>query len=382
MNMMDDLTKIFISIVAMVVAYVLAQGVVRLRAFDYLSSRRGRFGAVDGLRGYLALFAFIHHFVLTWYWRNTGDWNYLPESYFNNIGYVGVHIFFMITGFLFVSKLLRDSGNTNWFRLYKSRIFRIYPLYLVALVVISFIVFYQSSFQVNVEPLKIIKQYVKWFIYHGSTINDFGNTTQINAGVHWTLKYEWVFYLSLPFIAAVMARGSVAVVVLLLSVWVLFFYPQQIVSISTFYFLLFAVGGLTAYFSLLELPFAERMKSAGWSVAAILGLLAGIFYPDSQSLVHVLSISLFFVPVALGNDMFGLFMNRASILLGEISYSIYLLHGIVLYVLFSLVLSQYPVNTSLFDFLYVMPLVSLLVIITSTLTFLMIEKPCINYGRK
>lgn len=380
--LMDDLIKILFSIIALLASYLLAHGLIKLKGFEYLINRSGRYGAIDGLRGYLALFVFIHHFVLTWYWKNTGNWGQMPEIYYDNLGYVGVHIFFMITGFLFISKILSDNGNTNWYRLYKSRIFRIYPLYIAALFVISLIVFYKSDFQLNAEPFKLLKEYVRWFLYHGLTINDFSETKKINAGVDWTLKYEWVFYLSLPLLAMIIARGKVAIALLLFLVAASFFYPQHLISISTVYFILFAIGGITAFLCVNYRSYAGVLNSRYWSVIAVCGILVALFYPNTHSLIHIISISLFFIPVAFGNSMFGLFIDRASILLGEISYSIYLLHGVVLYILFSVFNSGYVTEVSMFNYIYIMPAVSLLVVLMSTTTFLVIEKPCINYGRK
>jgi peptidoglycan/LPS O-acetylase OafA/YrhL len=44
--------------------------------------------------------------------------------------------------------------------------------------------------------------------------------------------------------------------------------------------------------------------------------------------------------VALGNDMFGLLKNGTLKLLGEICYSTYLLHGIILFTILHFVLGQ------------------------------------------
>jgi peptidoglycan/LPS O-acetylase OafA/YrhL len=111
-------------------------------------------------------------------------------------------------------------------------------------------------------------------------------------------------------------------------------------------------------------------------------LLGSIFHPQSLSLSHVVLISAFFMLVAFGNDLLGIFRLKSSILLGEISFSIYLLHGLVLYILFT----QFPVlNFNEIDtatYLMLMPSVAILVVIISSITFLLIEMPCINYGHR
>jgi len=98
-------------------------------------------------------------------------------------------------------------------------------------------------------------------------------------------------------------------------------------------------------------------------------------------MVHVFSVSLFFLLIVLGNSMFGLFRSRASVLLGEISYSIYLLHGIILYALFSSGGIIDLKEISLLQYLYILPVVTLLVILFSASTYLEIEKPGIAMGK-
>ena len=102
---MNTLIIIFVSIISLAVSYYVSNMLSRHRKFHYLKERTDRLGAIDGLRGYLALLVFIHHFEITWYWHNTGEWSSPP---YLNFGTVGVSIFFMITGYLFVHKILTN----------------------------------------------------------------------------------------------------------------------------------------------------------------------------------------------------------------------------------------------------------------------------------
>jgi peptidoglycan/LPS O-acetylase OafA/YrhL len=47
-------------------------------------------------------------------------------------------MFFMITGYLFYSQLLKQKGRPNWKKLYIGRIFRIIPLYWFAVALVVF----------------------------------------------------------------------------------------------------------------------------------------------------------------------------------------------------------------------------------------------------
>jgi len=93
-------------------------------------------------------------------------------------------------------------------------------------------------------------------------------------------------------------------------------------------------------------------------------------------------ISLFFVLIVFGVDIFGLLKLRGSIILGEVSYSIYLLHGMVLYVLFSVFFNDVVTELSRSEYYMYMPLVGIVVVLLSIFTFWFIEKPAILYGKR
>ncbi len=377
---MDDYFKIIATVVSFFFVFYLAKKLTTVRQFSFLSEREGRYGSIDGLRGYLALSVFFHHFIITWYWKNDGLWRRPPEDYFQNYGKVGVAIFFMITGFLFISKLLNNK-DISWSRLFESRVFRIYPLYIFVLLSITLIVLVNTNFQLNVEFLTIMKEYFKWFVFFGGEINGFSDTRRIIAGVDWTLKYEWVFYLSLPLIARVVSLGKVASVLLVVGCFLAFRFPVNYFGVDSVFFILFAVGGVCAYFVsegvLNEFDFQQKAIS----LASVVLLAFSLFYSNTLDLWHVIAMSLFFFLVSQGNDMFGLFRQLPSVLLGEISYSIYLLHGLILYLLFSqlpiVLLDQWSLNR----YVLLMPFVSVVVVIVSMLAYLGVEKPGMNLGR-
>jgi len=288
----------------------------------------------------------------------------------------------MITGFLFISKLLKDQGCTDWFKLFESRIFRIFPLYMFALFIISLVVFFSSDFKLLVEPLELLREYLKWFLFYGWDINGFPQTNKIIAQVDWTLKYEWLFYLSLPLISLVIKSGKTITYILIISCLILFIFPFKLIGIKSIYFVLFGVGGVCSYLRKSKLPEYNFFTSRLASFISLIALVCSLFIQDSFSLQHVVVMAIFFFIVSMGNDMFGLFRKRASILLGEISYSIYLLHGIILYFCFT-IFDYFPLKYVGMDeyLLFMIPL-CILVIFFSTLTYLIIELPFINYGRR
>src|SRR5215831_10336705 len=69
--------------------------------------RDDRLSTLDGLRGFLALCVFFQHATLY------GPPASAPGFYFYN-GQVGVETFFMITGYLFWSRLVAQRGRWDW----------------------------------------------------------------------------------------------------------------------------------------------------------------------------------------------------------------------------------------------------------------------------
>lgn len=382
MNMYDVL-NILATFFCFAISLLAANLISSHKSFSFILHRKNRYRGIDGLRGFLTISVLFHHFIITWYWKVSGKWARPPEDYYQNYGRVSVAIFFMITGFLFISKILNDNGKTNWLELYESRIFRIYPLYLFALLLITVIVLISSNFELKISLVEIISQYARWLFFYGNLINNFPDTKIIIASVDWTLHYELAFYLSLPILSIVITRFNKigAIFLFVLSV-VLFLKPTISYSIDTSLILLFAIGGLSAYINRrYQIP-VSIIKSNLVSILSLLIVGFTIFYPKTFDSLHLLLISLFFILVVLGNDLFGIFSLKSATLLGEISYSIYLLHGIVLYLAFSVFNIATIKNITLQEYLIFMPIICVVVVFISAVTFIIVEKPSMEFGRK
>ncbi|RLT93675.1 acyltransferase family protein [Ketobacter sp.] len=375
--------------VALVLATYLVSAAVawvigKLPALAYLQGRAGRFAALDGVRGYLALGVFIHHFVFSWYWlnKNDGGATRILEPLFFNIGRVSVLIFFMITGFLFIRRILAGYYHGNWKSLYVSRFFRIYPLFIFVVICISLVVAVKTGFTLEVSIVKWALQHVKWLLLLGGQINNFADTWLVIFGVYWTLKYEWAFYLSIPLLALLFRLNRFALAILAVLTIPLFLYPVQGMYFSSEYLIYFAVGGVAAYLVEKQPAITQYLESRMVSVFALAAVLLVLNVGDETSLIYTILIALFFIPIANGNDLFRLLARQCSIVLGEISYSIYLMHGLLLY-LFLVGWPLLPVKDVAFhDHLIWMPLFSGLVVLVSSLTFLFIEKPLIHFGKR
>ena len=84
-------------------AIALASGFYRER----LAESGGRFEAIDGLRGFLALGVLGGHAVNMYSLYTSGVWSGDLAPFYSGAATAGVAVFFMITGFLFWLRLLR-----------------------------------------------------------------------------------------------------------------------------------------------------------------------------------------------------------------------------------------------------------------------------------
>jgi peptidoglycan/LPS O-acetylase OafA/YrhL len=357
-----------------------------LGAFDRQPSalKPARLGCIDGLRGYLALGVFLHHFFVTHVYKLTGEWVTPSDRFFRNCGDAGVSLFFMITGFLFLNRLL-DGRRMEWKRFFIARVFRLYPLYLACAAAVFVIVFTVGGPGLREPPFALAKKIAGWVLFLAPDINRFPDTFTIIAGVTWTLRYEWLFYLALPLVAWTL-RGRAKILLVVLAALTLFFYarPARIPFIgSTEYFVLFWAGGLTAHahrFEALKRILRKPLFS-GIAVAALLAVLFG--FDNVLDVAPLLLMTVFFVPVALGNSLGGLLERRASILLGDVSYGIYLLHGFVLFLAFSVFAPRALQSADSPAALWLwMPALGIIVVLLAWLAHRFIERPGIALGKR
>jgi hypothetical protein len=191
----------------------------------------GRFAAIDGLRGYLAFFVFMHHSAIWYFYLQSGEWKAAPSNLYTHFGQSSVAMFFMITGFLFFTKLLNGRRRpVDWLQLVVSRVLRLAPLYVFAMLCLFAIVAVVSGGALTGTGAKLAKGVVQWMLFTvagAPDLNGVAQTSNIVARVTWSLPYEWFFYVSLPLLALVIrvdvprryvALGAVAMA-LMLVVW-------------------------------------------------------------------------------------------------------------------------------------------------------------------
>lgn len=296
----------------------------------------GRFGTLDGLRGFLAFGVFIHHGAVWYFYLRTGKWEHPASNVYANLGEDSVALFFMITGFLFWTKLLDGREKVfDWTRLYVSRVLRLTPLYLFALIVGGLFLAIATDFQLREPVTKLAGEIARWssFTILGSPpVNGFENDYVVLGGVTWTLPYEWLFYVALPLFGVVVGVKTPwywSVGALLATVFIARHIKPDMVYLAAF-----AGGIMTA--NLVRIPaFCARARHLYATAFAVLALgWAWYAYANLHTTPALLLLTVAFAIITAGNTLGGILTWPATRLAGEISYSVYLLHGLLLYAVF------------------------------------------------
>lgn len=260
-------------------------------------------------------------------------------------GFIGVDIFFVISGYL-ISKLLLIKKENNDFRFidfYISRFKRILPVFLVILIIIliigTYIFLYTdlSSLRKNVLFAAIFNSNN----YLAQLDNYFGTSSTENPLLHtWTLSIEMQFYFLLPiFLFFIKQKHLFWLLILLIFILIGFSY-YRITSLNE---------KDVAYFSLLSrIPefligttfivkekVINKLSTKLQNVLSILFLVAilfsAVYYSEKSNFPGIMvllpCISVGFL-LCFKNSFINthILSNKTLVHLGELSYSIYLWH--------------------------------------------------------
>jgi peptidoglycan/LPS O-acetylase OafA/YrhL len=166
-------------------------------------------------------------------------------------------------------------------------------------------------------------------------IDGYLNTSIVTAGVTWTMPYELTFYLLLPLLALPLRVGMRAATLALglgAAVWLAAWAPDWRICLPF-------IGGM-AVALVVRLPrVVALLRHRAFAVAAIAAVTAaGLLFPIVFEPLPMLLLGFALAVVASGNDLLGVLSWRAPQAIGKWAYSLYLLHGIVLYTILLIVI--------------------------------------------
>lgn len=326
---------------------------------------------IDGLRALAILPVLLHH----------SGFEFLPG------GFAGVDVFFVISGYLITTILLKEvsDGSFSLARFYERRAKRILPA-LVTMVIVSCILSFLFLDPTSIKTLGYSVVAVSSFtanVFFFLKLDYFNPNAELNPMLHmWSLAVEEQFYIFFPIILLLLARFKRNIflgisVICIVSLMFMFLTSNQSVN---FYLIHSRAWELLAgsMCSILITKTAvtginEKLKA--WiSVAAIFMLIASYTmysyeyaFPGAFTLLPVLA-TVLIILFSTERNIVGKFLsNKFLVFIGLISYSLYLWHQPIF--AFAKLMTLESLTNS------IILLSMVIVFVFSLLSYLYVEKP-------
>jgi peptidoglycan/LPS O-acetylase OafA/YrhL len=328
-----------------------------------------RFPALDGLRAVAAVMVFAFHF-------GGPSWAWLT-------GWIGVHLFFVLSGFLITTLLLREEhryGRVSLRAFYLRRFFRIMPVYLLVL----FLTWALARLNGTADAVE------RSLGYYLLLLNDFlpANAPYLHS---WTIGIEQKFYLLWPAIAFVLVIGAFRrrlAVTLGLLVLLVALIPPQIAWLSwPIHYVAILLGCLTAVlmhhprgFALFR-PLTHPVTASVVIVAFAAVQVAVRYWParfGQEALIgSYAAAAALLLPALLSRSVLARVLGlRPLVFVGERSYSMYLVQSIAAHAAVGLLPALGRHGTGIFVAAVVVALV------LADVLYRWVELPMIKVGRE
>jgi peptidoglycan/LPS O-acetylase OafA/YrhL len=301
-------------------------------------------------------------------------------------GWMGVDLFFVLSGFLITGILIDTKRSAGYLRnFYARRCLRIWPLY-YSLILFMFVVL---PFLSRSEGHTVFERSSPWWAYplflQNFLIPPVSTAAAGPLGVTWSLAIEEQFYLVWPWVVRFCSYAQlrrIAVAVICLSPALRFYLSRHHVDLYTNVFC--RLDGLMAGALLALVVRADNFLPSKFIKHAWLSLLIAaplaffiealharwvVFSLSAVASAAFVYLSLFSAQKWLQAGL----MNRFMVYTGTISYGLYLLHKIPFGIVQALRLDRYP--------LLVMPMILFTSYATAALSWHLLEKPFLRLKR-
>lgn len=336
-----------------------------------------RIPQLDAVRGVAILVVMMH---------NTSMKYAIPHSAkLFRAGWMGVDLFFVLSGFLITGILLDTKGSAGYFKnFYVRRVLRIWPLYYSLIFFMFVIVRFLNPSQYHA----VSETSSPWWAYLLFLQNFVGPISTGAAGplgVTWSLAIEEQFYLIWPLAVRFCSSRQlrcVAIVEICISPALRYYLALHHVDLYTNVFC--RLDGLMAGALLALLVRADQFVSSkllkrAWVllvVAASLAFVLEAFHARWIVFSFVALASVSFVYIAMFSEQKWLqvvMTNRFLVYSGIISYGLYLLHKIPFAVVQTLHLDRHPYLP--------LPFIFISSYVLATLSWNLLEKPFLSLKR-
>ena len=315
---------------------------VAARKSDVRSHRLGVIPSLDGIRAISVLLVVLAH---------SGLDALAP-------GGLGVTIFFFLSGYLITTLMLTEyerTGGINIFNFYARRVFRLMPPLLVSLA-IAYGLTYSGLLSGGITSTGLAAQLFYFANYYGLFF-DPGNTVPEGTGILWSLAVEEHFYIVYPLLMALILGSALrprtigallGIGCLVVLAWRIHLVQSpDFVSERTYYASDTRIDSIIYGCVLAVLTNGRQqphrrttMSLVQWAVlaGAAGALLLTLLYRDPTfretirySIQGLALVPVFYFAVRFSDNRFFRKLNVPwSVTLGTYSYSIYLIHGVVI----------------------------------------------------
>jgi len=314
-----------------------------------------RLEELDVFRGVAALIVVIYHYTT----RFNEKYVHSDELLFElPLKYFGVDFFFVVSGFVIFMTINRTNKSMDFV---VSRFSRLFPAYWLAIILTTIVML---TFGLPDKTLSISQVLVNF-----TMLQEFMGVEPVDS-VYWTLTRELIFYAS---ILIIYKLGFTNRIIPIISIWLLIQLFSELMLIYTGYFpwkITFLLNleyanlfGAGIVFYLLKTK--PELKYLHYLIALCLinyfirhglelGLLTGLIYASFYLFIYG---KLSFICV------------KPLIFLGTISYSLYLIHENIGFIIIRL-LSDFGINSNI----AILATIFMSIILASTMTY-KIERP-------
>ncbi|MBK5272301.1 MAG: acyltransferase [Bacteroidia bacterium] len=351
-----------------------------------VSSQKQYYPALDGLRGIaILLVVFLHNF------------GFMNLFFF---GWLGVDLFFVLSGFLITDILLNTVGQPNFLRnFYMRRVLRIFPLYYFALILCLFILPAFPDLHLNVKYYQD-NQFWQW-TYLQNWLYIFKQPFGTKMLLHtWSLAVEEQFYLIWPAIILLIKKPKILLLIVIslliivgISRFLLWSYHIKDLAYSSLYTFTridgLCIGSMLVLVMRIYPGFIKKYTAAIVLLMAVINF--GFYFVNNQ---HSLTLPyLAFVGYTTFAVLFGLLLYEAAIgqskiiqilfnnrflkFFGKISYGLYVYHWPVYILLFSFfqkwLVKSFDFNNSIAEMISSI-IVTLLALAISVVSYYSLER--------
>ena len=340
---------------------------------------RGFIVELQSVRGIAALVVVLSHTLNFFQWP--GGW-IAPVN-----GHAGVVIFFVLSGFVLSRSLSAISSVADTIRWYARRLFRIYPaIWAASLLAVAYLALLHWQIPIADESDWMKGRYRadRWDVLH--VVASFAGALAFLLPQLWTITVELIGSFFMPAFKRVMDRGRAPMLILLVVLLaVSFFLGERSYYGVAAYMLDFAIGMALAEIPAARVQFLTPFKGP-LGLAGIAMLLLSrwgfegsvhAFVPHMIELVGAVLVVVLVVNCRLG----GRTLQWSPVIwLGNISYSVYLVHFPLMSIL-SKAVGQVPVGAPEKNVLLTIATIAVTLPL-SHLLFKFVEQPGNDIGKR